>query len=551
MPAATMPQMPLRREAGGSTATTMRRERRWRSTRSRSMSLAEEQPVGAVLDQFAHQLLAAEPRAGIAADDAVEEAGGEVRCVRRRRRAGDHRVVGGDQPAKQRHRPRRRGHHLARAVAEAEPELQHVPGLLGMAPLARARPPRRRRIAGRGAPPDPPRRTPARARRSAIRAAAASAARPAARRSRGCASSPETPSIITSRTSAKVSPTSAIGPSRCRRRAVGRGPCPHPFGAGAGLARAAAAEEQPDQPVARRLPLVGPRIGAPVAVHEFEFLVARPAEEAKRVLPPPQPIDEFDVPVRPVALHDRRAPVSLPSRRRPFRAPSALRVSWRGWSGCAHPSPRWRRPSCGAGVSIMPIWRSTARSSRADTAPASARVAASFRRAVGSTAGVGGAPSGARPALAVGDARERARRDAEFPGDDPVREDRLGIAPPRLLADNRIGQRGLWRRGHARQVDARPVQLGAIAGLVPGFDQDIRVSSAILPQPQKQKAPAGRRRPDKFAETVTSGEEDGMRAVPARHWWSDPGRVDRSRTCLTLTRHMVTGRHPVKDSVPS
>ena len=63
------------------------------------------------------------------------------------------------------------------------------------------------------------------------------------------ASSPDTPSIITSRTSAMVSPIERDAPDAPRRDAAKPADGPrHPFGAGARLARAAPAEEQPGVP---------------------------------------------------------------------------------------------------------------------------------------------------------------------------------------------------------------------------------------------------------------------------------------------------------------
>ena len=68
-------------------------------------------------------------------------------------------------------------------------------------------------------------------------------------------SSPDGPCTITSRTSASVSPTSAMrSTGAAAKPAAAERQRPHPFGAGARLARAAPAEHQPGRPVSRRRP---------------------------------------------------------------------------------------------------------------------------------------------------------------------------------------------------------------------------------------------------------------------------------------------------------
>ena len=103
---------------------------------------------------------------------------------------------------------------------------------------------------------------------------------------------PAGPSIITSRASAKVSPTSAM------RRDGGLGEigiaerdAAHPFGAGARLAGAASAEHEPDRPGLvhageARQALFGPAAERPMAQDALE-IVLRPGD--RRVREPPLP----------------------------------------------------------------------------------------------------------------------------------------------------------------------------------------------------------------------------------------------------------------------
>ena len=84
--------------------------------------------------QHAFELLAPLPRAGVAALHLVEEPAREIGGVGLRGRVGDHRAVGGQQVAQHRRVARRRRHAGAR-IAQAQPELQHVPRLGPALPL--------------------------------------------------------------------------------------------------------------------------------------------------------------------------------------------------------------------------------------------------------------------------------------------------------------------------------------------------------------------------------------------------------------------------------
>ena len=91
--------------------------------------------VVAILDQLAVEFLAAEAGTGVAADHGVEEARRQIEGVGAGRGARHHGRGIGDQAFDQGDRTRRRGGDLAGPSAEAQTELQHVPHLLGMAPL--------------------------------------------------------------------------------------------------------------------------------------------------------------------------------------------------------------------------------------------------------------------------------------------------------------------------------------------------------------------------------------------------------------------------------
>ena len=93
------------------------------------------QAVRAILDDLAIKLLAAKPRALIASDDRIQESRREICGIRRCRRARHRRFRIGDQPLDERDRARRCRHDLARALAEAQAELQHVPGAVRARPF--------------------------------------------------------------------------------------------------------------------------------------------------------------------------------------------------------------------------------------------------------------------------------------------------------------------------------------------------------------------------------------------------------------------------------
>ena len=166
-----------------------------------------------------------------------------MRGVGLRRRARHRGARVGDQALDQRDRPRRGGDELARARAQPQAELQHVEGGVRHSATWRARRTRRRRIAARAAArgPRPRRRRPPR--RSAIPGGGASRSIAGARCAAMCAGCRTGPSIITSRTSCSVSPTSAMRAVRragIRRMAVHQRA--HELGAGARLAGAAPAQ---------------------------------------------------------------------------------------------------------------------------------------------------------------------------------------------------------------------------------------------------------------------------------------------------------------------
>ncbi len=138
MPAATMPQASApgaRRGRRIDADDDARAAAARRATRAASIMRARPQRVGALLDDLAVDLLAAEPRAGIARQHLVEEGGRQMRGVGLRGRARHRRARVGDQPLDQRDRPRRGGDELARARAQPQAELQHVEGRVGVAPL--------------------------------------------------------------------------------------------------------------------------------------------------------------------------------------------------------------------------------------------------------------------------------------------------------------------------------------------------------------------------------------------------------------------------------
>ena len=105
------------------------------SQRARLDRRARPQRVGAVFDDLAVDLLAAEPRAGIARQHLVEEAGRQMRRVGDRAGARHRAARIGDQPLQQRDRPRRGGDQLTRMRPEPQAELQHVEGGLRLPPF--------------------------------------------------------------------------------------------------------------------------------------------------------------------------------------------------------------------------------------------------------------------------------------------------------------------------------------------------------------------------------------------------------------------------------
>ena len=175
--------------------------------------VARPQRVLALVEDFAVEFLASQSRAGILRDDAFEKGRRKIGGVLARQGAGHDARRIGDQLLEERQRTRRRGHQLTRPVAETQAKLQHVPCLPGVAPFGefvapggvKLRPAQAFRIFRRkrlrhGA------RVPRRARLRVVSQRG--------RSRRPCtASRPETPSTITSRTSAAVSPISAMRPS--------------------------------------------------------------------------------------------------------------------------------------------------------------------------------------------------------------------------------------------------------------------------------------------------------------------------------------------------
>ena len=85
-----------------------------------------EQGVRIVLDQFAVQFLTAEPRAAITRHDVVQEPFRQMGAVVGRARMRDGRSCISKQSLDQRCRPRRRGDHHPRRLAEAQRKSQHV-----------------------------------------------------------------------------------------------------------------------------------------------------------------------------------------------------------------------------------------------------------------------------------------------------------------------------------------------------------------------------------------------------------------------------------------
>ncbi len=115
--------------------TTMRCSAGACSTRHASINATRPQRVGALGDDLAVDLLAAEPRAGVTRHHLVEETGRQMRGIGLRSCARHRRARIGGEPLDQRDRPRRGGDERARALAQPQPELQHVEGRFGISPL--------------------------------------------------------------------------------------------------------------------------------------------------------------------------------------------------------------------------------------------------------------------------------------------------------------------------------------------------------------------------------------------------------------------------------
>ena len=214
-----MPQLsePAVEVTGGSTATTMRDELGPRQQPALVEIAALPQPGHAALDDLALELLPAQRRVAVAALHLGQEGRRQVvGVVGGARAAGGGGVVVHD-ALQERDRPRRGGDDDLRQRAQAQRELQRVPGDVGPAPLAQLvapggvelRPAQAVGIVGGehlgdgAVGPDQP-----------------VAARPrawGARRRGGSPSRPERPSIMTLRTWPMVSPTSAM---RCERRSA-------------------------------------------------------------------------------------------------------------------------------------------------------------------------------------------------------------------------------------------------------------------------------------------------------------------------------------------
>ena len=92
--------------------------------------------VRAVLDQLAVEFLPAEQGPPVAADHGVEKACRQVLAVGVGGHARDDGQPVRQQPTNEFRRPRRGSCHLTGPIAEAQGELQHVPGRLGVRPFA-------------------------------------------------------------------------------------------------------------------------------------------------------------------------------------------------------------------------------------------------------------------------------------------------------------------------------------------------------------------------------------------------------------------------------
>ena len=245
--------------------------------------VARPQRVLALVEDLAVELLTPQSRAGILRDDAFQKGRRKIGGVLARQRARHDARRMGDQLFQKRQRTRRRRDELTRPVAETQAKLQHVPCLPGVAPFGefvapggvKLRPAqafrifRRKRLRHGARVPDDTlsRRLPA---------------RPLARRMHG-----EQAGDAFDHHVAHVGRRLADkrdAPERPRRklRASERKRF-HPFGAGAGLARAASAEDQPCAPrrAARgqvRRPLIAPRDEFPLVEKPRQFSRAQTFE---------------------------------------------------------------------------------------------------------------------------------------------------------------------------------------------------------------------------------------------------------------------------------
>ena len=213
-----------------------------------------------VIDQLAVQLLPAQHGAAIALDDALQKSARQKAVlVSALPRHGGLQIV--QQPPDQPGRPRRGRRHLARPLAQAQAELQHVPGRFRLRPFADFVRPRGRelrsakalRIAGRKHAGrhaiGPGQRLVAQHRHLCLGMDAEQAARPAHHHGQRFGH--------------------GLAHQRDGRDAL-HGQAAHPFGAGPCLSSPAATDHQPGGPVAcgRQLRRLGP--GQPVEIELVE-----------------------------------------------------------------------------------------------------------------------------------------------------------------------------------------------------------------------------------------------------------------------------------------
>ena len=189
--------------AGGSTATTMRRSSGTSRHARASIRRARPQRVVAVLDQFAVEFLPAEPRAAIALAPAVEERRRQIGGVGARRQPASPTVP--DRPISRftsADRPRRRG-HIWRGARRAAGRTAACPRSRRAAATLPVRRTRRHRELRAAQSSRGPRREELRHRAVGPDARPLRRLEERARAGGWTARMPETPSTITSRTSAK------------------------------------------------------------------------------------------------------------------------------------------------------------------------------------------------------------------------------------------------------------------------------------------------------------------------------------------------------------